>query len=240
MKRTVVFLLACVMVLGSCRDFFGRKVRGNGNIKTESRTVDAFNGVRVSGAIDIYVRQDSVRSVRVEADENLQQYVEVGTDGNMLEIHPRSGVNLRPTRSIRVYVGGPDLSRFNASGACDIISENKITSPGNLKVSLSGACDTKLEINAPDVEVSVSGAGSVTLKGETRNLRVDGSGSTDIKCFDLMAENVNVDISGAGNAEVFASVKLDVDVSGAADVRYKGNATVNQRISGAGTVRKKE
>lgn len=240
MKRTVVLLLVSMMVLGSCQDFFGRKIRGNGHIKTESRTTDAFNGVRVSGAIDVYVRQDSIRAVRVEADENLQQYVEVGTDGNMLEIHPRHGINLRPTRSIRVYVSGPDLSRFNASGACDIIGENKITSPGDLRVSLSGACDAKLEINAPRADISISGAGSVTLKGETRDLRVDGSGSTDIKCFELMAENVNVDISGAGNAEVFASVKLDVEVSGAADVRYKGNATVNQRVSGAGSVKKKE
>ena len=37
--------------------------------------------------------------------------------------------------------------------------------------------------------------------------------ATDVKCFELMAENVDVDISGAGDAEVFASVKLDVRCS---------------------------
>jgi len=31
-----------------------------------------------------------------------------------------------------------------------------------------------------------------------------------------------VDISGAGTAEVYASVKLDAQVSGAGDVNYKG------------------
>ena len=71
-------------------------------------------------------------------------------------------------------------------------------------------------------------------------MKVDGSGSSHFRCFDLMAEIVSVDISGAGDAEVFASVKLDVDVSGAGSVKYKGNATVSQKVSGSGSVSKVE
>jgi Putative auto-transporter adhesin, head GIN domain len=78
------------------------------------------------------------------------------------------------------------------------------------------------------------------LKGETKDFSADGSGSTDIKCFELLAENTNVELSGAGDAQVFASVKLDVQVSGAADVKYKGNAAVTKEISGAGSVKKVE
>jgi len=55
-----------------------------------------------------------------------------------------------------------------------------------------------------------------------------------------MAENTQVELSGAGDAQVFASVKLDVRVSGAADVKYKGNATVSQSVRGAGSVKKVE
>lgn len=240
MKRLSFSLLLLLLVLSSCSGFWGRKVRGNGRVVTENRNAGTFNGIDVSGAIDVYIREDAVRTVRVEADENLQQYVVVENDGSMLDIHPRDGVNLRPSRSIRVYISGPGLRRFSASGACDFFSENKINSAGEVQIDLSGASDAKLELRAPSVNVKVSGAGTVTLKGETRDFRVDGSGSTDVKCFDLLAENTSVDLSGAGDAEVFASVKLDVDVSGAADVRYRGNATVNQRITGAGSVKKKE
>ena len=45
-------------------------------------------------------------------------------------------------------------------------------------------------------------------------------------------------MSGACDAEVFASVKLDVKASGASDVKYKGNAAVSQHVSGAGNVKK--
>ena len=53
-----------------------------------------------------------------------------------------------------------------------------------------------------------------------------------------MAENVDVDISGSGYAEVSASVKLDVSVSGSGDIKYKGNPALNQAISGSGSVQK--
>ena len=45
-------------------------------------------------------------------------------------------------------------------------------------------------------------------------------------------------MSGACDAEVFASVKLDVNASGASHVKYKGNATVTRNVSGAGSVKK--
>jgi hypothetical protein len=76
------------------------------------------------------------------------------------------------------------------------------------------------------------------LKSQTKDFTVRGSGSTEIKSFGLLAENVEVRISGAGDADVFASVKLDVTVSGAGSIRYKGNPTVNQKMSGAGNIKK--
>lgn len=238
MKRISILLATLLLILSSCSNFMGKRIRGNGKINTETRTASSFSGVKVSGAIDLYVSNGAATAIRVEADENLLKYIIVENDGDILKIRPKSGINLKPSRSIRVYVSAPSFSRLEASGACDIFSEGKILSQGTLQIDLSGASDAKLELNAPKVDVDVSGACSVTLKGETRDFTVEGSGSTDIKCYELLAENTNVDISGAGNAQVFASLKLDVDVSGAADVKYKGNATVNQQISGAGSVKK--
>lgn len=238
MKRTFILAVFSVLFFSSCREVFGKRIRGNGVTQAESRSVSQFSNIKVSGAIDVYVRQDSVSSVKVEADENLQQYIMVENDGSTLDIYPKQGVNLKPSKTIKVFVSAPAFSHFRASGACDIFSENKITSLENIEINLSGASDVKMEVKAPKVDASLSGAGTITLKGETRDFEVDGSGSTDIKCYDLMAENTKVRLSGAGDAEVFASVNLDVRVSGAADVRYKGNATVSQHVSGAGSVKK--
>lgn len=238
MKRTLGIFAGILLLLSSCSNFMGKRIRGNGKISTETRTAATFTGVKVSGAIDLYVSTGATAAIRVDADENLLKYIIVENEGDMLKIRTKNGVNLKPSRAIRVYVSAPAFARLEASGACDIYTENKIVNQGTMQVDLSGASDARLELNAPRVDVDVSGAGSVTLKGETRDFNVDGSGSTDIKCYELLAENTKVDISGAGSAEVFASIKLDVEVTGAADVKYKGNATVNQRVSGAGSVKK--
>jgi hypothetical protein len=238
MKKILLFPFVILLFGSSCREMFGKRIRGNGHITSEARTSSPFHSVNVSGAIDVYVRYDSLHDIKVQSDENLQEYIEVHNEAGTLHIHEREHVNLRPSRSIRVYVAGPDFKRFKASGACDIFSENKVSGSEKIEIDLSGASDVKMELKAPKVNAEVSGAGTIELKGETRDFDVRGSGSADVRCFDLMAENVNVKISGAGDADVFASVKLDVRVSGAGSVKYKGGASVNQSITGAGSVKK--
>ena len=232
----LVFLAAILMI--SCGEFFGNRVRGNGKIKSEARASGTFTGVDVSGAMDLYIKQDSIYTIKIETDENLLQHIEVINDGEKLIIRPERGYNLKPTGSIKVYVSSPVFKKLEASGACDIFSENKITSDAELQIDLSGSCDAKIELNTPKVYANLSGSCNINLKGETKDFTTNGSGSTDIKCMDLMAENVSIEISGSGNAEVFASVKLDVDISGSGSVSYKGNAKVNQKVSGSGSVQK--
>lgn len=238
MKKIFFFLLILLITASGCRDIFGKRIRGNGHVTTESRNISSFHSVDVSGAINVYVKYDSVSSVKVEADENLLEYIEVHNEDGTLHIHEADRVNLKPSRSIKVHVAGPDFKRFEASGACDIISENRVNGSEGILIDLSGASNIKMELKSPKVDAELSGAGKIELKGETKDFKVDGSGSTNIKCFELMAENVEVKISGAGDADVFASVKLDVRVSGAGSVRYKGDASVSQNISGAGSVKK--
>ena len=240
MQKILLFAMVILMTATSCRQVFAKRIRGNGNVSTETRQVSNFNSVDVSGAMDIYVSHSPETSIRIEGDENLLEYVEVYEEGGTLRIHTRKGVNINPSGAMKVHISNPDYKNFEASGACNIIGRDMIKTNGNVKIDLSGSSDVDMQLDAPRIETEVSGAGSVKLTGKTKDFSIDGSGSTEVKCFDLMAENVRINISGAGDAEVFASVKLDVDVSGAGNVAYKGNATVSQDISGAGSVKKQD
>ena len=240
MKRLLFLLFIPAIILTSCRGIFGKRVNGDGNLKTETRPAGQFNSVEVSGSIDLYVKQDSTRSVKIEADANLLSYIEAFNEGDKLIVRSKNGFNLRPSQDIKVYVSSSVFKKFEASGACDVFSENQIVSSDLIELEMSGSCGAKLDLKAPKVVTDLSGACNIELKGETKDFTADGSGSTGFKCFGLMAENVDMDISGAGDAEVYASVKLNVDVSGAAGVKYKGNASVSQKVTGAGSVKKVE
>jgi hypothetical protein len=238
--RIILFALSTIVVLSSCNHFrHGERVDGNGTIQKQNRKVTSnFTGIEVDGDIELYIRQDSSRSIDIETDENLLPYVFVVADGDMLRIHPERGYDLEPTKSVKVYVSGPTFKELYASGACKMIGETEVSSTDQIEIKLSGSCDAGLRLKTPKVIAHVTGASRMTLRGETKDVSIEASGASDAKCFDLMSESSDVDVSGASNAEVFASVKLDADASGASGVRYKGNATVNKHESGASSVKK--
>lgn len=238
MKRIIVLSFVFAGIFCSCRYFGGERIHGNGNIKNEERKVGPFTAVNVSGSMNVYVTQDSSYSVKIEADENLMEYIDIHVDGERLYVEPEHGFNLDPSGKIKVFVSAPTVDRFKASGACDIYSQSKITSNNPIVINISGAGKAEMEVQAPEVNVGLSGAGTIKLRGQTKDFIVEGSGSSDIQCFDLMTENARIRISGAGDAEVFASVSLDARISGAGGVKYRGNPTVKQNVSGAGSIRK--
>lgn len=241
MKNWFFSLATALLVFTSCEFTGGDRIRGNGEIQTETREAAGFDGIEVSGAIKIFVKQDSAYSVKVEADANLLEYIETKMQDNSLVIRPRNGKNLRPSGSIKVYVSGPSVRQFDASGACSFYGEGRMVANDEIKIDLSGASDADMELKAPAVSVEVTGASNAKLSGETRDLVVDAAGASKAKCYDLLAENVKVDISGASHAEVFASVELDAKASGASRVKYRGNASVKgSNSSGASSIEKVE
>jgi len=124
-----IFLAATLFIITftSCRFVTDKRIHGNGVMKSETRSVGSFNSVDVSGGLNVFVKQDSVVSVKIEGDENLLEYVQLRVDGGTLTIREEEGFNLRSMTGIKIYVSGPSFKHFEASGASDIYSENKIS-----------------------------------------------------------------------------------------------------------------
>ena len=240
MRFLHIFLLTFVTsTLVSCHFFHDQHIQGDGNVISQNRAITGFNSVDVSSAIELFVTQDSAYAVKVETDNNLQSFVEVYKEGDVLNVHQQNNTSLEPTGgSVKVYVSAPLFKEMQASGACTIKGMNKITSSESLNVSLSGASNVIMDVSAPNVVLDLSGASHVDLRGQTKDLSIEGSGSSNIDAFNLLSENANISLSGAGNADVHASVKLEAHASGAANINYKGNPTVNSNTSGAGSVKK--
>jgi hypothetical protein len=236
--KTNFILLAFPVLLFSCHHMFGKRVHGNGNVASQDRSVSDFKNVEVDGAAKVFITQGDQRSVKVEADENLQQYIEVYNEGDKVVIREKHGFNLDPTNDIKIYVTSPVYNDIEASGAGDIIGLTPIANSEGVDLHLSGAGMIKMEINTPHISAELSGAGSVDLKGDTKSAEFELSGVGSAHCFNLKSENTKVEISGVGSAQVYASVKLDAEVSGAGSVDYKGGGSVDQHVSGVGSVHK--
>jgi Putative auto-transporter adhesin, head GIN domain len=237
MKKLLFLAFIVFLGMSSCR-FLGKRIHGDGNIKTVERPVSSFTEVEANGEIKLFVIQGDIKPVKIEGDENLLSYIEVIQEGDRIKIQTKDGINLIPSGDLNVYVSSPTYKSIEVSGSSDIIGQTKITSSEELNLQASGAGDIKMEVDAPKITSGISGSGSIKLKGQTKDLDIDLSGAGHAYCYDLLTENTTVQISGAGSAQVYASVKLKAGVSGAGNISYKGNASVTQDISGAGSVNK--
>lgn len=233
-----LLLILATFSFSSCRFIGSERVRGNGVSVTQERQVGDFTGVSASGSMDVIVNKGPQSTLRIEADENLLQFIETHNDNGTVEVYTREGFNLDPRSGIKIYATAPSFRRIDVSGSGKIKSNGKITSTDELHTEVSGSGDILLDVDAPRIEAEIAGSGTLTMKGNTRDFSAQVSGSGDVRCFDLMSENTEVDVAGSGNVEVFASKKLDIEVAGAGDVRYKGNPAVSQNIAGSGNVKK--
>ena len=195
MNRFCTAALFSAILFSSCKYVIGKRINGNGKVITQTRTFSGFTGVDVSSAIDLYVKQDSVFSVKVETDENLQQHIIIEQDGNTLRIKQQNNTNLDATGKIKVYVSAPLFKSLEASGACDIIGENVLTATDEISIDVTGASDAELELKAPKVSAEMTGASNVKLKGQTKDLHIEGTGASHAKCYELLSENADVDVT---------------------------------------------
>jgi hypothetical protein len=239
MRKLIPVLAIITFVNTSCQLMWGERIKGNGNIKTVERTVNSFKDVSTSGSIHVYITQGPQAPVKIEADENLLDYIEIHQRGDAISIETRDGYNLEPTDKIKVYITAPEFNHIGISGSGAVQSTGKIISKNDLEFSVSGSGGLKADLNAPSVEVDITGSGHADMVGETKNLEIQISGSGEARCYNLLSENTKVDVTGSGDADVYASVKLDAQVSGSGNVSYKGAATqIKKDITGSGQVNK--
>jgi Putative auto-transporter adhesin, head GIN domain len=237
--KSILLLGAVSLVAFSSCNFVGKRVRGNGNIITSSVSVGDFNAVSQKGSIDVIVKSGSAPSVKIEADENIIPYIETRVENGTLIIRTREGYWLKSSHDMKIYVTAPNFTSIKSFGSGDIESESTITTNDPITISTSGSADINVDVHAPEVNASISGSGNINLKGETKKFDAEVMGSGDIKAGDLKTEETKIDIAGSGNADVFASVKLDVSVKGSGDVHYRGNPpSVVSNMKGSGSLEK--
>lgn len=232
------FLLLIAVLASSC-NLIGNRIRGNGKITSKTYTLKDFTGVDIGGAKQIFLKQDSAFSVKIETDENLFDYLNVMVDNGLLRVNSKNSSWLDPSGEIKVFITMPTAKKIEVSGASSISTENRFSADEKISVNLSGASEGTLDVRAPVLDLRASGASTLTISGETRDVKSDASGASTINSFDLKSENHNAEASGASSIDLFASISLKANASGASDITYKGNpSTLKQNASGGSEVKK--
>jgi hypothetical protein len=200
-----------------------------------------FDRLNIGNAFQVNVRQGDIYQVRISGDKKDVEDVRAKVSGDELEIEldKDNFFDWHGTRKrIKVDITMPAIAGLNFHGACEskIIGFNDRNVHEDIDIQLSGAARSTVDIQAKKLVVTVNSAAELELKGRTEKLEAEISSAGKLRAFDLIAEEVDVDVSSSGMAEVHANQNLMAEASSAGRVRYRGDAEVNSDVSSAGSV----
>jgi hypothetical protein len=207
-------LLIFILAFAGC-DVGG--IRGNGHVVTQSRDVTPFVNVEADGPFEVEWRSGAP-SASVTVDENLMPFIEANVSDRTL--HVRTTRSVRPSHSIKL----------------------NLSSPAREGASLSGASRfTASQLSGPRFSLTTAGASKTTLNGTVGELVASMTGASQLRAESLQTKTAEIEVTGAGSAQVTVSDTLKASITGAGKVEYSGNpAHVERQIAGAGVIKKRD
>lgn len=234
-KTLIIGLIIILVLLSSCDH---ETVRASGEVTSREIALADYSGLKVSDAFNVYVTfSASEESVRIEANENLQDRILIQKDGNNLIIKLQKFTSVRGNATMNAYITTKNLAKIELSGATELFLENEWTVE-NAKIELSGASDISGEIAANRLNLHMGGASNADIFGSVNILDADLSGSSDLRDYDLSVGHLDMELSGASEAYLSVEESIDIRASGASVLYYKGNAIIkNKGLSGASEIK---
>ncbi len=209
----------------------------------ELRNVSGFNGIEVSGAIDLYVSQGTVDAVAISAgSEELKSRIRTEIKGTTLHIYfDGKGRNWKSwgNNKMKAYVTFKNIHKIEASGVCNVKVTGTIRQ-NDLSIEMSGASDFTGDLKAGRLRLEASGASDMKVSGTAESAEVEATGACNIRAYELKTNYCKVDASGASNVHITVNKELNADASGGSTVSYKGAGLIrNISSSGGASVKHK-
>ncbi len=200
--------------------------------ESQTRTIGSFSGVKVTEGIDVYLKKGEKESLRVEVTGTPIENIITEISGSYLRVHMRDG-NYRGKVDAKVYVTYVKVDKLSASSAGSIFSEGTIEAE-DMDISVSSAGSIEIAVNAESIETNASSAGEIELQGKTESLEIDASSAGQIDAYDLEARNVTAQASSAGSLKVNVKENLTAHASSGGSIRFHGNPNKSVTDSSSG------
>jgi hypothetical protein len=248
---SIAALLSILIFITGCgKQWF--RVEGNGQVTTELRTLPDFNRVINEGSFHVYIEQDTVFEVLIEAESNLLPYIRTRVNGTTLIIDTKE--NLKAHSTMKLYIKTPVVAGVTLNGS-GLIKSQELIITDDLELGLSGSGDIDFDVDGNEIKVGITGSGSADMNvycnylvatisgsggmyfaGEANrgDYRISGSGTIRAENFQLKECYTN--ISGSGSMYVAVEDYLQAEISGSGSVFYYGDPSVSTNISGSGSV----
>lgn len=238
MKKLIITTIILTMSLSvNAQSWWkNKKVRGNGNMKTEVRNTSDYDAVSSAGNFDVKLVPGKEGKITLNGEENLMKYVITEVKNGKLSIKVKKNTNIRITKKFVITVPYKDIEKVALAGSGDISNSGTIKSE-DFKVALAGSGDIRLTLSTSNVKTSIAGSGNVNLSGKSDHLACSIAGSGDVNAYGLSTKSTSVSVAGSGNVKTTVSDSIKARVAGSGTIYYKGNPDkIDSKSNGSGRI----
>lgn len=237
-KNYLLLTFSFCFIFTANAQFWGKSIKGNGNVTTITRTTGDYDAIKCAGFMDFILVKGDEGTITIEGEENLMDYIITEVKDNKLIIKTENGINLKPSwnKTIKITIPFEDINYLSLAGSGDVYNKD-IIKENDLKISVSGSGDMVLMVEAKNLESNITGSGDITIKGITDNLETKVTGSGDFNGFELDANNTEAHVTGSGDISVVSNNYLKARVTGSGDIEYRGNPEKeDSKVTGSGSI----
>ena len=231
MKTYLFTLLAFLLLLAS------------GCEKDENRTekkfdLTGFHAIDLGDAFKLDIRQGSDFEIVAEGRTTDISDLELRVENGVLKGKYLPGHNNRGRTNISITL--PRLVTLHLGGATETVLKGFTDGNEDLDLIVEGASELRADIEYRYLYLNVSGASDVEITGTALILETNVSGASDLKAVDLDVPSVIADVSGASDADLYATQSLTGSASGASTIWYSGNpAAIDVAVTGNSHLKKR-
>ena len=225
--KKVIFALCTLVLATSCiysvNLKLGNRIVCKGEVETHEMELGSFSKVVLNGAADMKIAQKEACSVKVEANEEVFDYLDFRVEDDVLILETKKdGKTVQiSAKTFCIHVSAPVLESLTVNGAADAEMED-YTSDKDFALTINGAGDLEVEsIKVPTLSFLINGAG-------------------DLEVSDIDVDTLNISVNGAGDVEVSGKAgSASMRVTGAGDIDASGLdcPNIEKSKTGAASIR---
>jgi len=204
------------------------------NYVLEKRDISDFTKLDISGGFAVHLMQTDEPSLEIEAPDHVVDDIKTSVKNGRLYISHKH--KLKRLKTITLHIGFQKLEKIKLEGGISLSSDAPIQTEV-LDLDLVGGINLDLEVNTEDVYVTAEGGMTMLLCGKTTRADFHLEGAGNLSAFCLVANEMKLEIEGAGKANVHVMNDLEVEIDGVGTVKYKGYPRVKKHIDGIASIR---
>ncbi|MCG2617947.1 DUF2807 domain-containing protein [Terrimonas sp. NA20] len=229
MRKMLAMLAITAMTLpGTVKAQENEKYEGSGNVITRDVPVKSFSRLTVGGVFNVVLSQGSTEAVKVEAEDNLQELIQVEQSEDGLTVNMKKHTNIKSKKNMTVYITFKQLKSIDLKTVGNITTTGTLTFD-DLKMNNSSVGNVELKLSARSLDLENKSVGNLELEGKADNAVIRNKSVGSLEAAKFVVQTMDIDNNGIGGAEVNAEKSLKMKSSGLGGVKNKGGGTVTKR-----------